>query len=140
MSNDQDTGTAETGGLGLPNRGIGNLDRRDFDAWWNRVGQTVEERGFASAWEHHLSEIFHFHRSEPSAESLLHGTLYAWMMKDPQLRAHFERLSEEQAKQLDRFLANEEGARKPWESHSHHEFLGWLRNLFRDQAECKSDY
>ncbi len=135
MSNYQDTGTTETGGLGSPGRDIGDLDIRDFDAWCDRVGQTVEEHGFAHAWGHHLSEIFHFRRSGPSADSLLRDTLYAWMMKDAQLRAHFEHLSEEQAQQLDRFLANEEGARKPWESHNHHEFLGWLRNLLRDQAE-----
>jgi hypothetical protein len=56
----------------------------------DRVGQAVEKDGFISAWAQYFGEIVQAFMSGQSPEKLLDEWLYSWMLKDPELRRHFD--------------------------------------------------
>ncbi|MFQ6026304.1 MAG: hypothetical protein ACE5Q6_02185 [Dehalococcoidia bacterium] len=114
--------------------GVSNLDIADFDAWRRSLGAEIEKRGFLNVWEELLPQIIHMHSSGTLTGNLLGNTLYTWMKGDPQLLEHLENLPEQLARQLESFLASQEGTGDGSESASHHGFIGWLRNVLEHAA------
>lgn len=106
-----------------------------FDTWREGVAQTVAEHGFAHAWEQHFLEIVQAHHSDEVPDTLLGHSLYSWIMQDPEPRAHFESLPEDEAEPLRQSLAFDAPAPNAWDSHRHRDYVQAVRDLFHRHAE-----
>ena len=62
-----------------PNDEPGDVQTTGHDEWYTRVAQTVEERGFAYAWEKHFVEIVQAHHSSSFSDRLLGLWPFRWL-------------------------------------------------------------
>jgi FAD/FMN-containing dehydrogenase len=106
------------------------------------MSKSVEEEGFLRAWERHLPDIVRAWTERdaagtfgPEAPRSIDAVLWRWLMKDPAMRAHFEKLSQQQPELLQGFLEGVESVPSKLASQDSHEMFEGLRDLLLMRAE-----